>query len=183
MRSWLSAKVPSFHDTLITLTFANRLNINKLSNMEMLWTKEVADWQQILWRHPKLSQMFLWRQPIFKIVTSLWLLHSFGKLFSTADLYGVNNVPVELLLNLDDLTSVYLDNSAWHLCAPSIPEVSHAHFVTKETCSFTIHINRLSRNKIKLCVKQICSASERIVVVSDAKISWEYCSVIDDFSL
>jgi hypothetical protein len=41
--STLTAEVPSLHDTLITLTLGDSLDINELADAEVAWTKTVAD--------------------------------------------------------------------------------------------------------------------------------------------
>jgi len=41
--STLTAEVPSFHDTLITLTLGDSLDINELADAEMAWAEAVSN--------------------------------------------------------------------------------------------------------------------------------------------
>lgn len=74
MSGILSREIPSFHYTLVSLTFAIRLHVYKLANTKMRWTKRIAYWQEVLLSNLELSQVLLWGKTILQKVTGLWFL-------------------------------------------------------------------------------------------------------------
>lgn len=103
----LSAEVPSFHDTLETLTFRGRLHVNILANAEVLWTQHVANGQEAFWSDHEFGEVLLWRQAESEEVSSLGLLKLPYVFFAAPDLYRVTTISL-LLFNLNDLAPVDL---------------------------------------------------------------------------
>lgn len=60
----LTTKVPSFHHTLVSLTFAFRDDVYKLANAEMRGTQQIPNWQEVFLSHLELSQMLFRRDSI-----------------------------------------------------------------------------------------------------------------------
>ena len=77
MRSTLTTEIPSFHDTLETLTFTCGLDVYELAKLEMCWAESIANRQEVLWCYSKLSQVSLGRKSIFQKVASLGFFEVF----------------------------------------------------------------------------------------------------------
>lgn len=79
--------------------------------------------------------MLLWRQAVLQEVPRLWSLHFLETPLAAADLDCVDTVRF-LAFNLDDLAAIDLQDGAWTVDAPTIPEVCHANLEAEESNSF-----------------------------------------------
>ena len=103
----LTAKIPSFHDTLVTLTFGDSLHVDVLANLKVSWTQHVTDGQEAFWSDRELGEVLLWWQSVSQEVSSMGLLKLSNINFAAPNLYGI--IPVGLFcFNLNDLAPVNL---------------------------------------------------------------------------
>ena len=86
MSGILTTEIPSFHDSLETLTLGHGLHIDKLTDLKVSRSKVVPHRQEILLCNWEFSQMFLGREIVFEEVASLWLLELMEFLFTAANL-------------------------------------------------------------------------------------------------
>ena len=96
---------------------------------------------------------------VLKKVTSLSFTSSLGDLLAAPDLYRVCVISVFLELNLSNLAPIKLYDSAWHKSSPLVPNLSHAHLVTKSADSLTFSNDWLGMLYFKLRVDLIVDLS------------------------
>lgn len=155
----LTTEVPSLHGSLITLTLRDSLDIDKLTDLEMTRAQAVADWKEVLWCNWEFSQVSLGWQVEFKEVTSLGLLQILHSFLTHTNLNRVDSVLLKSL-DLCDLASINLEDSAWNYLTPLVPEVCHAHFISKEANSSGVAISSSSLLKLELLINFVFKACE-----------------------
>jgi hypothetical protein len=84
--SVLTTEIPSFHDTLVSLTLALGGDVYKLSDIEVRWAQQITYWQEVFLSHLELCKMLLGWKSILQEVASLWFLQSFKVLFTESNL-------------------------------------------------------------------------------------------------
>jgi len=163
----LTTEVPTLHGTLITLTLGDGLNIYELPDTEVTGAQVVSNGEEVLWCNQELSQMPLGWQVVLEEVSSLRLLQVFQALLTTSDLDSVAAVFLKSL-DLCDLASVDLDNSAWYELTPLVPEMSHSYLVSDQTSPLALTILRGSLLKLVLLVDLILKRHKCFSLVCQA---------------
>ena len=128
MRSSLTTEVPSLHNTLVTFTFRNCLNVNELPRSEMPWPKHIPNWQKAFRGHFELGKMLLWWESILQKMPSAWLLDFLEILLPNTYLNRVTPIFI-LRLDLDHLASIDRNDGAMLSNTPVVPEECLPHFI------------------------------------------------------
>jgi hypothetical protein len=134
VRGLLATEVPLLHYALEAFTFRDGLHVDPLTDAEVARPQHEADRKHIFRRDLKLSQECLWRQSVFKEVTSQRSLEAFHSLLAATDLKHLRTVLLQGL-DLCHLTPVDLNDCARSEDAPPIPEVRHTHLVAKHAAT------------------------------------------------
>ena len=85
--------------------------------------------------------MLLWWEVVFKEVSSLRFFQVLQALLTAPNLDSIAAVFL-LSLDLSDLASVDLDNSAWYELTPLVPKMSHSDLVSDQASSLAFTILR-----------------------------------------
>ena len=101
--------------------------------------------------------MSLGWQVEFKEMTSLRLFQVLHSFFTNANLNRIDSILLKSL-DLCDLASIDLKDSAGHDLTPLVPEVSHTHFISKESNSSGITISGSSLLKLELMIDFVLKA-------------------------
>ena len=78
-----------------------------------------------------------------------------------------------LSLNLSDLAPVNLDNGTGNMNSPSIPIMSHTHFISQESYPLAISLSWLSLLHAKLRIDLVLVCTKvRLVSIHSGVINW-----------
>ena len=121
---------------------------------------------------------------IFQIMSSLRLQNFLKLLLAHSYLYSINYITSTFLLYLCNLTSINLDNRAWHEFSPLVPNMSHTNFNTKNSASFRISIDRFCWHDIKISINFFFKWLKRVIIINKSFVLLtNNLSIIKNFGL